>query len=297
MHWIEFIFIKVFYTIFSKISFRTAEYFANLISLFLQHIAGYRRKVVLDNLKLVYGDNLPVDKKQLLRSIYRNFTYLWFEVLQAGKLNFENFNNHFELHNLDILEKAINEKKGVILVSGHFGNFEWIACLFGRNKWPFAGIAKKQKNKYVDDFIRKTREQNGADVIYTKSAIKDGLKFLKKGGVLGIVGDQDARHKGVFVNFLGIPSSTAVGTAIFHLRSGSPVIFIIAIRTRYAHFKIYIEEVRVPANENEGISDEAIHQVTQTYSDILGKWVLEYPEQWFWMHKRWKTAPPEGFKP
>ncbi|MCB0280941.1 MAG: lysophospholipid acyltransferase family protein [Calditrichae bacterium] len=295
MHWIEYVVIKVFYGLFSKISFRTAQFFADLLSLVLQHIVQYRRKVILENLKRVYGDNLPADQKILLRNIYRNFTYLWFEVLQAGKLNDKNFNNHFEIHNLDILEKAINEKKGVVLVSGHFGNFEWIACLFGINNWPFAGIAKKQKNKRVDDFIRKTREKNGADVIYTKSAIKDGLKFIKNGGVLGIVGDQDARHKGIFVNFLGIPSSTAVGTAIFHLRSGAPLIFIIAIRTRYAHFKIYIEEV--PVSEVEGISDEAIQKVTQTYSDILSKWVLEYPEQWFWMHKRWKTSPPAAVKP
>lgn len=287
MHWIEYILIKLLYLVFSRISFTSARIFADAIAFILQHFVGYRKKVVLANLRLVYGNKLPVEKSALLKSIYKNFTYLWFEVLQAGKLKNDNFEKHFVLHNFELLEKAIADKKGIVLVSGHFGNFEWIARLFGLLQWPIAGIAKKQKNRLVDDFIRKRRELNGAEVIYTKTAIKDGLRFLQKGGALGIIGDQDARHKGIFVDFLGIPSSTAVGLSVFHLRSQAPLIFIIAIRTKYAHFEIFAEKIETEAEPK--VTDASIRTVTQAYSDVLTKWVRKYPEQWFWMHRRWKT--------
>ena len=242
---------------------------------------------MMSNLKLVYGENFPKESAYMLKQIYCNFTYLWFEVLQVGKLFNENKEQFFSVYNRELIEQALKDGNGVILLSGHLGNFEWLAALFGFYGWPFAAIAKKQKNPYVDKFIRERRESNGARVIYVKSAMKDGLRLLKNKGILGIVGDQDARRKGIFINFLGQPSSTAIGPAIFHLRSKAPMFWVSAIRTKYAQFEIHFEkiETEVPFE----INDENIKNVTQKHSDVLEKWVRKYPEQWFWMHRRWKT--------
>ena len=112
---------------------------------------------------------------------------------------------------------------------------------------------------------------------------------MRKKQLLMLVTDQDARKKGVFVDFLGIPSSTAVGTAVFTLRTKTPVIFVANVRRSYAHFDVYFEEVKI--NEDLQSSEESIIKITQEHTRILEKWVRRYPEQWFWMHRRWKTKP------
>jgi KDO2-lipid IV(A) lauroyltransferase len=242
-------------------------------------IIRYRKKVILDNLHRVYGDSLPDDKKRLLNNIYKNFVFLWMEFLQLTHLNKNNLADHFNFNDLDKLDRALSKGKGVIFMTGHYG-------IKNYHVW---GIAKKQSNPYVNEFIEKIRRELGAEVIYTKNAMKEGLEVLKKNHLLAIVADQDAGKKGVFVDFLGQPSSTAIGPAVFHLRSGAPILCAVAVRKDYGKFDIYFEEVT--HNIKYKINDKKIKEITQLHASVLGKWVLKYPEQWFWMHRRWKTKP------
>lgn len=289
MYKIEYILLKIVNFFFSVISIKTAEKAAYVLAFFISNIIRYRRKVILGNLHKVYGDELPDKPSTLLKNIYLNFTFLWFEVMQSSKINTNNFNEHFSFHGLEIVEDLLSENKGIILVTGHFGNFEWTKIVFGIKKYPLNAVVKKQHNPYIDAYMNDIRESLGGKAIYMKQALKDGIKLLRKNKILLVVGDQDAKEKGVFVDFLGIPSSTALGTAIFHLRTQSPILFIAMIRKSYAHFDVYFEKVEVPPDLK--FSDEAIFQITQAHTKVLDKWIRKYPEQWFWMHKRWKSKP------
>ncbi|KAA3617329.1 MAG: hypothetical protein D8M58_02905 [Calditrichaeota bacterium] len=288
---IQYYLLKSLYSLFTILPFGFVEKIANIFAFILQNFIGYRRRVIRENLKKVYGDNLPFDEKLLVKNIYRNFTYLWFEVLQTKKINIKNIDRHFTSHNLELIEKTLAKEQGALLMTGHLGNFEWFSIYLGLKKVPFAAIAKRIKNRYIDDFMHKNRERNGCTVIYTKSAMREGLKFLRSNKCVAIAGDQDARKKGIFVDFLGQPSSTAVGPAIFQLRSGSHMLFMAAIRTSYAHFDIFFEEIKIP--EGLKVSDESILEITQLHTSALDKWIRKYPDQWFWMHKRWKSKPKE----
>jgi len=232
---------------------------------------------------------LPQDKKTLIKAIYRNFTYLWFEVLQTKKIIRSNFDQYFNSYNFELVTNTLKKNRGAIIISGHLGNFEWISIYLGIKDIPFAAIAKRLSNRYIDEFMCNNRERNGCKVIYTKTALKEGLKFLRDKKVLAIAADQDARKKGIFVDFLGQPSSTAVGPAIFQIRSGAPMLYIAAIRTSYAHFDMHFEKIEI--REDLKISNESIHEITQAHAAILDRWIKKYPEQWFWMHRRWKSKP------
>ena len=271
MQRLEYLLLKSLYFFFTLAPFKLVEKIANFFAFILQHVIKYRRSVILDNLKRVYGENLPRDEKRLVKDIYRHFTYLWFEVLQTRKIVRSNFDQHFTSHNFDLVTNTLAEEKGAIIMAGHLGNFEWISIYLGIKDIPFAAIAKKIKNKYVDEFMRNTRQRNGCKVIYTKTALREGLKFLRSKKVLAIAADQDARKKGIFVDFLGQPSSTAVGPAIFQIRSGAPMLSIAAIRTSYAHFDVYFEKIDI--NEDLKISDESIHEITQAHAAALDKWI------------------------
>ena len=107
------------------------------------------------------------------QNIYRNFTYLWFEVLHTKKITHKNFDDHFVLHDLELFNKLINQKKGLIVVAGHFGNFEWTTVLFGIKGYSYNAVAKRQSNPYVNKFITDNREYSGGRIIYVKKALKE----------------------------------------------------------------------------------------------------------------------------
>jgi len=288
MHKLEYIIVKTLFGIFRVISFNTGKFLALILYFIISKLIRYRKKVILENLKLVYGDQLPQDRKLLLNSIYKNFVFLWMEFLQISKLNKKFFDRHFKLHNFEIVKKAFEDQKGIIMMSGHFGNFEWLGQMHALLGYKVSGIAKIQSNLYVNELIEKIRTKFGVGVVYTKTAMRDGQELLKRNEILALVTDQDAHKKGIFVDFLGIPSSTAVGPAIFHFRTGAPIIFAISVRKDYGVFDVYFEEV-CSASEIEEPDQERIKQITQLHTDALDKWIRKHPDQWFWMHRRWKT--------
>ncbi|MBN2424924.1 MAG: lysophospholipid acyltransferase family protein [Calditrichaceae bacterium] len=291
MHKIEYSIVRILYGIFSSISFRAGRSIAYILYLITAHIIHYRKKTILKNLKLVYGDNLPMPQKALLNNIYKNFIYLWMEFLQTSKLSADNINEHFNIQNFELIDEALSGNKGMIILSGHFGNFEWLGQLVGLKGYKLSGIAKRQSNPYVNALIEKNRTRFGVGVIYTKNSVKVSLEKLAKNEIIAIVTDQDARDRGIFVDFMGIPSSTAVGPAVLYLRSGAPILFVISIRKAYGKFDVFFEKVcDGPAMQT---TDELIRGITQRHTLILEKWVKKYPEQWFWMHRRWKTRPYE----
>ncbi len=295
MHRIEYWIVKGLFNLLGNASLKTGKRVADVVYFLVAKVFRYRRKVILDNLHRVYGETLPAAERILLPQIYRNFVYLWMEFLQAGKLSKENVDGHFILHNMELVDQALNQKRGMILMAGHFGNFEWVGQLFTIKGYKISGIAKRQSNPYVNDLVERTRRHKGTGVIYTKNAMEEGLAALKRNEIIAIVADQDARKKGIFVDFLGQPSSTAVGPAIFYLRSGAPIYFVTSIRRDYGKFDVYLEPV-IEDGAITGITDENIRYITQTHATVLEKWVRKYPEQWFWMHKRWKTHPQETIK-
>ena len=288
MYKIEYILVKFFLTITALLPIAAGKWIALFVRFIVHHILRYRRRVILHNLRLVYGDRLPDKEHRLLKNIYKNFVFLWFEFLQNPRLNEKNINEHVRFHNPEILLKALGQNRGVVLVSGHMGNFEWLGQAVGIMGYSVSGIAKRQSNPYVNKLIEKNRKQYNVSVIYKKNAIADALKVMKENNeVIGIVADQNAYKRGVEVEFLGQPSSTAVGPAVLHLRSGAPLLFGITIRRDYGLFDCYIQKIEIPKKGKT--DDQLIREITQKHAHLLEEWIYEYPEQWFWMHKRWKV--------
>lgn len=290
MHRIEYFFVKLLFFIFSNLSVPAGKRAAGIIFLLLSRVFRYREKVIRENLNRVYGQHWPKPEGQMIGDIYRNFVYLWMEFLQSDRLKADTIEKYFTFHDLHLLSEALQQGRGVILMSGHIGNFEWLGQALALQGFPIVAIAKKQSNPHVDAFITRKRQQNGARITYIKTAMADCLKALQDKEIVALVTDQDARKKGVFVDFLGVASSTAVGPAVFHLRTGAPILFVVAIRRDYGRFDVFLEKVEDgPAQD---ISDERIIDITQRHTRILDKWIRRHPEQWFWMHRRWKTQPP-----
>ncbi|HEX9935396.1 MAG TPA: lysophospholipid acyltransferase family protein, partial [bacterium] len=143
--------------------------------------------------------------------------------------------------------------------------------------------------KRIDDMMNRNRERMGAGIIHMGIAVRGVIKVLRNNGIIALLSDQDAGREGVFVDFFGRPSSVHQGPAVFALKMGSPVIFMNAVRLPEGRMRIVLKAVK-----SDGLNEatpENVRKVTQAYTTLLEKAIRQYPDHWFWMHRRWKTKP------
>jgi len=186
----------------------------------------------------------------------------------------------------EYLDEALTKKKGVILVTGHFGVWEIMVAWFGLNQYSMLAVGQKQKNSGADTFVNQLREDTGIKMISRKSPLEFMYEALASNRILTLGSDQDAKKRGVFVKFFNLPASTPKGAARFHLEHRSPMIFATCHLEKPNNHVLDI--LPVPADSNSNIET-----ITQSFTFMLEKIITAYPKQYFWIHRRWKTKPPQ----
>lgn len=292
MHYIEYIIVKTFYEILRRMPFGFGKYLASFLRFLIKDVFRYRISTASENLRAAFPDLSENGLKTLLNDSYKHFSQLWVEILQTWRLNKAYFEKNAKIYNWNLVEEAIKEQKGLILLTAHFGGYEYPVHYCALMLQNVYAIMKKVRNKYTNDLIVKIRESSTCRMIYSKSALKNGLKILKEGNTLAIVTDQDAGKNGIFVNFLERAASSAVGPAIFHLKTGAPMVYCLGVRESFGKLSIHFE--RIPDHISNNINDESIRAITEAHTDILEKWVRKIPAQYFWTHRRWKTQSTES---
>lgn len=202
------------------------------------------------------------------------------EILERTRLNGE-----------EVLTEAAGEGRGVTLVSGHLGNWEVGTAGVVARGFPMDIVVARQRNVLFDRYLARARRRLGIGLIPREEAQRGVLATLKAGRVLGIMGDQDARRAGIFVDYFGQPASTARGPAVLSMRAGATVATFYTIRRAgwKPRYDIHIEPVK-EADRGRGRTVAAA--VTRAFTARLEERVRQYPEQYLWHHRRWKTQPP-----
>jgi KDO2-lipid IV(A) lauroyltransferase len=179
-----------------------------------------------------------------------------------------------------------------VLVSGHFGNWEMaIAYLASRFFEGASVIQLRQKNALVDQHVVDMRRRWGMEIIYSRGAVNNALSALKANQFLALLCDQDAGTHGVFVPFFGRMASTPVGAAILHLRSKATLFFGFSVRVGKFKYKVYVTPIKYHGDYQ--VTTENIQKITAQFSALLEQYVRQYPEQYLWLHQRWKTQPDD----
>jgi len=186
----------------------------------------------------------------------------------------------------EYLDEALAKKRGVILVTGHFGVWEIMLAWFGLNRYSMLAVGQKQKNSGADIFVNQLRENAWIKMIPRKSSLEFMYEALASNRILTLASDQDAKKRGIFVKFFSLPASTPKGAARFHLECGSPLIFVTCHLEKPNNHVLDI--LPVPADSNSNIET-----ITQSFTLMLEKIITNYPEQYFWFHRRWKTKSPQ----
>jgi len=246
---------------------------------------GIRRKLAERQLRDVFPNLSTTEQKRIIRNVYKIMALNAVDVfLTKDSVLFAN--STFE--NSDYIKEALDRNKGVLLITGHFGNWEAPCRVLPMAGYGLAMITKKQRNTLFDDYTNAIRERQGATIIDMKSALKGVLKHTSHNDLIGILIDQNAGKKGVLVDFLGKPASNWKGTAKIALKYQIPIVPGFVIRSNDDKLIFRFEKMIDPAGLAD--NDENMLLVIKMMNQALEEKIRQYPEQWFWLHKRWKGA-------
>ena len=273
-------FLRVISRVIAKFSLQNQVAISQHIASILYHYIPKRKKVAIKNLKTAFPEYSDIWIQNMLKKCYKFFIYNFIQFLAFPK---STDSIKIQINGQVALDNALEKGKGVILISAHFGAWEILGHWLGVNNYPLRGVAQRQKNKGANKFFEEKRQLSGIKHIYRKVGIDVLYNILKENKILGLVSDQDAKNKGIFVNFFNTPASTHKGAAIFHLNTSAPMIFGLCIQTGFQEYKIELIPI-IPVNNT-------IEDITKQYTLTLEKIIRKYPEQNFWFHNRWKTTP------
>jgi len=250
--------------------------------------AGKQKKRGMKNVELGLGFD-EHQSSQLLEALFRNLGRLAMEVLYMPKLTPEFINEHIEFRGAEHLDAALAEDKGVIVLTAHVGNWEWMGATLAAHGYPSTTIVKKQPNAQFTRLLNEYREMVGMEVFARGgSEMVRAAKALKKKKLLGFLADQDGFVHGLPVPFLGQESSAVVGLATFAQKFGSPVVPIFA--SRKPDLSGHIVHI-LPALHyvDTGCPEEDLYRLTEETVQVTEAFIQEHPDEWLWFQHRWNT--------
>ncbi len=250
------------------------------------------REVARDNLRHAFPGRY--DEKELcevVQATYRHFCTVLIEIVHLPRtLHINNWRYHLNAINGKALVECLLSGRPLLIVTGHFGNWEMAGYVLGLLGFTTHAIARPLDNPYLDVFLRRFREKTGQKILAKHGDFENMQALLESGGVIATLADQDAGRRGLFVDFFGRPASTHKAIALLALEHRVPM----AVTGTYKvgqpmNYEFVTEDIIFP-EEYDGVPD-AVRQITQRFTSALERLVRRAPEQYFWLHRRWKHQP------
>jgi KDO2-lipid IV(A) lauroyltransferase len=251
-----------------------------------------RRRDVDRHLLTAFPDAAPSWRRRVARGCYAHLGRESVAILRLALAEPEEIVARTDVSGLDELRACLDEGRGVVLVTGHLGNWEVGGAALSARGFPVDAVAKAMANRRFDEDLRSTRERLGMRIVDASVAPRAVLRALREGRIAALVADQNAGARGVFVPFFGRLASTARGPALFALRSGAPMVLGLCLRQPGWPQRYRIALRRIEVVDTGDLEGDVV-RVTREHTAALESAARAAPEQYFWQHKRWKTHPPE----
>jgi KDO2-lipid IV(A) lauroyltransferase len=284
--------VRVLVCVIQMLTWEMAGKFAALLAWLAYRVDGRHRRVALENLRHAFpGRYSERERDAVVRASYLHFARLLTEIiLTPRKLHIGNWKNHVILPDDRLLVDRLLSGRPLLLLTGHFGNWELAGYILGLLGFPPHAVARPLDNPYLDAFLRRFREHTGQRLLAKHGDFDRMQEVLAAGGVLATLADQDAGQRGLFVDFFGRPASTHKAIALLALQYQVPVLVCGVARVGDPlRYRVEIEEALLP--EDFAGRPDAIRALTQRFTSALERLVRRYPEQYLWLHNRWKHQP------
>ena len=288
-HRFEFLLVKLFKSGVLRASEKTLKVYQFIIFGLLYYVFRVNHKIVQTNLEIAFPELSQLAQKKLLIANYH-----WSAQMAVAILRMDYWKGktaeYVSIHNLTVLDDALSEDSGVLLISAHLGHWEMIVPALAEKGYQLHIYVGAQSNPLVDKLQNQTRSSFGLQTIGKGDFARfKFIRILRKQNILAYNPDQNDRKSETFVKFFNKAATLPKSTAGFHLARKSPIIM------AFAPFcgdkiEIYLQRLKY---ERTGNKEEDQFNITQEISNVFEKFVRLYPEQYFWMHRRWKTRPPE----
>lgn len=247
----------------------------------------------LQNLRPALGDQYSeAQLRNIARRSFEHFAqiYLVEMVMTPRLITPWTWARYVELKNLGPALREVLNDRGVVMLTGHFGNYELLGFTVCRLGLPVAAVMRPLDNPLINRYLVSSREASGLTLLYKKGVTAVAPQVLDEGGTLCFIADQDAGRKGLFVEFFHRPASTYKSIGLLAMQKRVPVVVGYGARTRKGfHYELAIERVIQP-HEWEGQPDP-LRWVTQEFTRTLETIIRRHPEQYLWVHRRWKHQP------
>ena len=292
--------VRLMVGIIQAIPYRTGLALADGLAALAYHLDKRHRMVAHENLAFAFPDTMgnhvpggPKKRDVMVRATLRHFCRLVIEMIWLPRVfQVGSWKRHIDLgENPAPLIRLLLSGRPMLLATGHFGNWEMAGYMLGLLGFKTFAIARVLDNPYLENFLIQFRQRTGQTILAKKGDFDQIQNVLGAGGILATLADQDAGPKGQFVPFFNRPASTHKALALMAIEYNTPVVVVgLAKIAEPMRYRLEVEEILEPADfKNE---PAAIAALTTRYTNALERMVARHPEQYFWLHRRWKHQPP-----
>jgi KDO2-lipid IV(A) lauroyltransferase len=252
-------------------------------------VIRYHRRDALDALRRSLPEKTEAERVQILRSMYRNIGMNLAEEFRMPQVNDEYLNEYISWEGDQYSREVLTAGKGLIVLAAHFGNWDILCTIAPHFVHPTTIITKAIKNKSVNAFWMKSRERFGLKFVPAHNSYRQCLSALRHNEIVGFVLDQNMiRTEGIFVDFFGKPACTSPGLAFMAAQSKAAVVPVFIIRLPHGkHLVKALPPIPPPPDRKP----DTILTYTQLYTKTIEDMIRQYPDQWIWIHRRWRTTP------
>jgi KDO2-lipid IV(A) lauroyltransferase len=285
---IEYVVARLFIGFFQLLPLRISARVGEMFGTIFYAVDRRHRQVALSNLKSAFGrQKNEEERERIALASFRNLGRSVAEFARSQRMSKSEVQSWVDVEGFDHYLAANEQKKGVALLSAHFGNWELVPLAFSLYQVQMYVVARALDNPYLNRMTLAWRERNGHRVLNKKTAAGEIIHLLRKGATVGFLLDQNtAKKEAVFVDYFGMPAATHKGLAVIALRTGTPVLPTFLIRKERG-YQLIIEKPLEPVKTGDLQTD--IQETTALFTQKIESYVRQYPDHWFWLHQRWKT--------
>ncbi len=290
-YFLEYLFLRAFIFCLNMLSEASIKHIASFAGFLWYWLDAKRRRIARRNIDYAFPEMGDDDKTDILKDSYKNIIETFIVFPRISRFDMENIKDLFEFQCEEYYEEAHRRGKGVFLLTGHHGNWEFAAAAHSIKHGGMVAVAKDIHNPYINAYIQALRRGAGMEVVRPRNAVFRLMRSLKQGRTVAMLLDQNTlRHEAVFVKFFGRLAATQYAMALMALKTGAAVVpgYILRKQGGKGYIIRYEKPILV---KDEGDKEKAVVAWTQQFTAVLEAHIRMAPAQWFWVHDRFKTRP------
>ena len=267
------------------------ERWARRLSELLANRIRIRRTVVRENLRQAFPAMSADERREVARGMWEHLLLMVVEIAHANRvIHKTTWRRHLRIHGMEDFVRTLWLERPKVILSGHYGNFELAAYLFGLFGFRIFSVARELDNPRLDRFVTEFRESRGQRILPKKGSAPDVALVLEENGAIGLLGDQAAGPKGCWVDFFGRPASVHKAIGVFALSAAAPVMVCSATRrSGLFDYDLRLEGTADPAADTPETA--GLQSLSQWYTTLLEDAIRREPAQYWWVHRRWRDQP------